>query len=390
MYYFAIILMTAASMILMIFQLKQTDLIQGRARQGFFVSFGIIIAAALSEWAGVALDEMTSVPRILHALVKCIEFSLTPFLMYWLARGMDVFEGEKHYHWLSIALGGHATIEVISVFTGWIFSIDENNVYHRGQFYWIYILFYVLGIATFFVHSRLFSRRYQNRNAGNLIGILLFLSAGITIQMLYREIRVVWPSAAVSVILFYICYLDLIMQTDELTGMLNRRCYERTLRGLDYRSAVIILDVDDFKEVNDVYGHAAGDEILKKTAAIIREVYGAKGFCFRIGGDEFCVILKKHKLDEQAENSAAEKIPRDYRIEGFQEATPLMQEMNERFDQRIREEKAVDRRMPGVSFGYHIYEGTGSTADLVHLADVQMYENKKRRKKRRNGKEYRD
>ena len=61
---------------------------------------------------------------------------------------------------------------------------------------------------------------------------------------------------------------------------------------------MIMVDLDDFKSINDGYGHAFGDEILKETAHIIEESFGDNGICSRFGGDEFVIFV----MDEPVRN----------------------------------------------------------------------------------------
>ena len=82
--------------------------------------------------------------------------------------------------------------------------------------------------------------------------------------------------------------------TDSLTGLLNRRgLTERFGRtALGQRSAVIVFDLDHFKDINDRYGHAAGDIVLRRFATVIVANTRATDIASRIGGEEFCVILQ--------------------------------------------------------------------------------------------------
>ena len=92
-------------------------------------------------------------------------------------------------------------------------------------------------------------------------------------------------------------------QTDHLTGLANRAqlieqialyCSELPARGSDNgrRFAVLYIDLDGFKAVNDTHGHAAGDEILQRVADCLRQVTGPDEMVARIGGDEFVVLLR--------------------------------------------------------------------------------------------------
>lgn len=90
--------------------------------------------------------------------------------------------------------------------------------------------------------------------------------------------------------------------TDALTGLLNRAEIEASVSALysHDRSAHVLLfcDLDRFKEVNDVGGHAAGDELLAAVARIIRDSVRQDDLSGRIGGDEFCALLRKCSLEK--------------------------------------------------------------------------------------------
>jgi diguanylate cyclase (GGDEF)-like protein len=92
--------------------------------------------------------------------------------------------------------------------------------------------------------------------------------------------------------------LEATLDIDPLTETLNRRGFERELkRSLAYvkrygaTAALIYLDLDDFKPVNDRHGHAAGDAVLKAVAAALSSHVRASDVVARIGGDEFAVLL---------------------------------------------------------------------------------------------------
>lgn len=86
--------------------------------------------------------------------------------------------------------------------------------------------------------------------------------------------------------------------TDPLTGLLNRRGIEASLLGAIAHAerygrplAVVMLDLDGFKRVNDVHGHVAGDEILRAAARVIRDQLRSPDRIGRFGGDEFLIVL---------------------------------------------------------------------------------------------------
>lgn len=86
--------------------------------------------------------------------------------------------------------------------------------------------------------------------------------------------------------------------TDELTGLLNRRaileCLQQRLQVQDAAAvAVMIFDIDHFKTINDLRGHAVGDEVLRQVAAAVQRTLGADGRLGRIGGEEFLVVVSE-------------------------------------------------------------------------------------------------
>lgn len=84
---------------------------------------------------------------------------------------------------------------------------------------------------------------------------------------------------------------------DKLTGMSNRRAFEEYLMEIEGNAdtyenlALIFMDINGLKQVNDTHGHSAGDELIIAASKTIDRAFGKKGKCFRIGGDEFCAIL---------------------------------------------------------------------------------------------------
>lgn len=81
---------------------------------------------------------------------------------------------------------------------------------------------------------------------------------------------------------------------DSLTGLYNRSAYEIMSRDLDLgQTALIIVDVDKFKSINDTYGHAVGDIVLKNVAKTLENNFRSDDMIFRVGGDEFVIIMTR-------------------------------------------------------------------------------------------------
>jgi diguanylate cyclase (GGDEF)-like protein/PAS domain S-box-containing protein len=91
---------------------------------------------------------------------------------------------------------------------------------------------------------------------------------------------------------------------EALTGLLNRDAFSQSLKSLinsakkeGTEHALIYLDLDQFKLINDTIGHAAGDELLLETTAIVKNVFRSSDICARLGGDEFGIVLNNTDLE---------------------------------------------------------------------------------------------
>jgi len=153
--------------------------------------------------------------------------------------------------------------------------------------------------------------------------------------------------------------------TDPLTGLLNRRGLEQVLDGVLGDSqeerlplSLVVLDCDDFKDVNDRAGHEFGDALLREVGLVLREVCPAGASTARLGGDEFVVLIPAVDVDEAVE--AVESLRREL-SDGIGEAGfPL-------------------RLSAGIST--YPYDGAGST-QLLRAADQALYAAKAQGKNR--------
>ena len=87
---------------------------------------------------------------------------------------------------------------------------------------------------------------------------------------------------------------------DELTGLYNRRGYEFLIDNVDLEtSALLLFDLDEFKSVNDTYGHDVGDKVLLRASDAIAKSFRNEDYVCRLGGDEFVVIMVHATSDMQ-------------------------------------------------------------------------------------------
>ncbi len=91
-------------------------------------------------------------------------------------------------------------------------------------------------------------------------------------------------------------HLQGLTETDALTGLGNRASFNTHLGSLaaqDFKRALLFMDIDNFKNVNDTYGHATGDQVIKQLAKIMQASIREQDLAFRFGGEEFAVLIEK-------------------------------------------------------------------------------------------------
>ncbi|WP_239615152.1 sensor domain-containing diguanylate cyclase [Cohnella mopanensis] len=103
--------------------------------------------------------------------------------------------------------------------------------------------------------------------------------------------------------------LSLEAQTDPLTGLFNRRTLDRFVKSWMHQEiafSLMVMDLDNFKQVNDTYGHDKGDEVLRYLASSLPRLLGNNAICCRFGGEEFVVLIPNEQFDDA--ELAAERI----------------------------------------------------------------------------------
>lgn len=160
---------------------------------------------------------------------------------------------------------------------------------------------------------------------------------------------------------------------DALTGLNNRRQFETRLKQ-EYASAkrqkhslcAIMLDIDFFKSINDTYGHAVGDKVLKSVADVIKEQVREYDIASRYGGEEFCILLPQTKIEEA--NIVAQRL-----------RCAVEKKSIETFVEKTSENKKIGVT---ISIGLSQLKETDLAEDLYQRADKALYEAKERGRNR--------
>lgn len=218
---------------------------------------------------------------------------------------------------------------VMSLQYGWFFYIDTANTYHRGPLFFVHtFLCYSILVITFFLI--LLNRKHINsKHYRALLAFPLPPLLGSILQVAFYGLCLNWSCMTFSILIVYFNIVNMGLNTDYLTGVYNRRQLDSYLKERieeatpEKTFASVLIDLDKFKQINDVLGHHAGDEALLEMVRLLRRCLRADDFIARFGGDEFYILLSINdkiqlkEIVERIRNAAEEfnKTGKPYQID---------------------------------------------------------------------------
>jgi diguanylate cyclase (GGDEF)-like protein len=269
-------------------------------------------------------------------------------------------------HLLAALVGANAILALWSLKTGWFFSVDLANDYQRGPLFILHALIpYGLLLVSFVMILRANTSTEPELNRALLVFIVPPL-IGTVAQLVFYGLSLNGAAITISALIVYLRIQNRGLSTDALTGTFNRRHFERIIQHKISRAgregfSVIIADLNDFKQINDRFGHAAGDEALQQAVQLLRQTLRQDDLIARFGGDEFYVLLDIH--DEN-----------------------LLQEIVRRIEETFTRYStgAVSSYPLSVSMGAAVYQAQKHPTAAAFLAfvDQLMYQDKNRRQVR--------
>lgn len=322
---------------------------------GFIASFDLVLSYLVDGKAGMTfrfLNHLTSSFIFVANMVGCFLWVLL------IETHLRCEPSTRKKTILAIPMVIGLITILINLFVPCIYELDANNVYSRKPLYSmifaIDILYMIYALIVFVI----------NKVKGGLLKFFpIYLYIGpillaLILETLIPGITLSWPCYAISIAGVLASLQNEVIYKDQLTGLYNRSYLNFLQKNIFKKNNLhitgVMLDLDDFKHINDKYGHAKGDIALQQMAKILQEAVGDMGNVIRYAGDEFIVLINSHK---QIIIDAC-----------LAEITNCINKFNE---------SGIAEYKLSASMGYSIYNPKTQTVDdFMNNMDQNMYKNK--------------
>lgn len=326
----------------------------------------LIIGGCLAETLTFALDgRIFFACRSLSYLLNSFCFIGTSSVGYMWCLYMDfrIFRSVKRIRkrWLFLGIP-LLTVIIMNLVNltgcGIVFRITQDNIYQRGS---LVIFMYLFMFFYFFYGIYIAKRARENGLHMKFLPVLYFVIPsilGTVIQGMFYGITLGWATGAIALMFVFIETQSLNVYMDALSGLYNRRYMNTILNKIkndEFQLYGIMIDVNGFKRINDIFGHTVGDNAIRWIGRILLDSIPENGIAIRYAGDEFLVLLHTGKeADVKAVLKGIEKNVDQFNHSG------------------------IEPYWLSFSMGYSKYENdTDGVEKFLSAMDKEMYEKKR-------------
>jgi len=227
---------------------------------------------------------------------------------------------QLHRRWVSIPRGIGiiaftplviaCILSLISLFNGSIFSIDAQNIYHRGSLFYLVIIADYFSMFMGFVYLIMYRDSFKQKDFSLFLFFPLPVLLGSFLQAKFFGMEVTGISLAITLLIVYLQMQNTQANKDYLTMLYNRSLSEQYLNHLishrkkNIAIGGILMDINSFKQANDTYGHDLGDKTLRYFSRLLIDSFHGNWFIARYGGDEF-ILFRESSSQQDLEKDLA-------------------------------------------------------------------------------------
>ena len=231
-----------------------------------------------------------------RTVLMAVRYSATPVIV-----AMILYALQKKMKWFIFIPALILTVfDFISIFTGVVFSLAEDGTLQRGPLgYLPYIVAGLYGITLIYLLYRNSNRLYTEIIPIAFLGFAF--ASGLILPFIFGKSfsQIFCETIMIALFVYYVFSIHQLSKKDPLTGTLNLQAfYHDSVTMPEEITALISMDMNGLKAINDKLGHAAGDEALIALTDSFRDVLNSKQAAYRIGGDEFVIICRQMSQED--------------------------------------------------------------------------------------------
>lgn len=273
----------------------------------------IILLTDMGSWLLAGVD--TPLAKAVNMACLMVYYLFNPVICllwlmyadYQLYQSWEMLQKRIIFYSIPAVISG--VMSLLSPVTGWFFVLDAENQYERGSLFGVIVLaalvYLILPAVITLGNLAKYGAVHSRTVYVHLLVFPVFLGSAVLLQAMFFGVSVIWAAATLTILSAFISMQNADIVLDHLTGIYNRRRLDAVIP-LKMKSCrpgnvlfLIMADINDFKEINDQFGHLTGDEALKQAVKILQESgIKSEDFVARYGGDEFTVLGERRSREE--------------------------------------------------------------------------------------------
>lgn len=336
-----------------------TDIMIERSRRKYFtVCILLTILVTAAELGCTLTDNTIPANRVPSIVFNIMGFALSPFV-FLLESKFYTFRQRKYDFLHYVPATYNAVVVLLSPWQGWVFWVGTDCSYQRGAYFEVYLTAFLYSIVLSFIRKSRATRHLPIYFKKRILVSNVVMLAGILFQVIHPQYHTTWILITFFLVLYYALLCETGSIVDGLTGLLNRAAFNKQLASFRAHpqsvNLLLMVDVNDFKRVNDEKGHAYGDLCLCELAHMLQTAFPRHAQAYRFGGDEFSILLSLPSTDD---------------------LLPYL----DKLEARIARRQLEDRNFPSLAIGFHAFDATQPACVIIDAADCCMYQNKRKTK----------
>ena len=305
------------SIVFLLIFLHENTILESKIKKLFyqFIALEVVelLAYNIELWTATLQE-----PTVTRMLMSAIGYTIRPLLVLSMVR-LNIRGTKKRYiNLLLLIPAALSMLAAFSVFfTDIAYTYDAQNVFHRGPLGFTPQIMTVVYILPLLCKSIADMRKQKEKRLESIVLmlIMIYLSSTMAVEAIFL-IRTIGRTAIALSILFYYMFFqtqkfranmdkeyqirigaEQRAKRDAATGLLNKAGFLEEMETAlsapaETGTALLFIDLDHFKTVNDKLGHLSGDHLLQEVSSLLRGFWSEKDIIGRFGGDEFCVLVR--------------------------------------------------------------------------------------------------